>query len=424
MSIIKKSFIAGFIFVSFANAITLQDIIQIAKENNPVLKQRYIDIKIQESVEKQVKAKKFGEVDVFGSYNRYEGSRVLYPMSTPIDPKSIVGAKNQFITGISYTVPIFTGFQIEKSIEIADLEKTLKESQYKLTKNEIIYNIKTIYIKILSLKKQEEAFKTYKESLQELYKNINEMVKLGKKPEIDLLKVQYDLENVEATIKKIENNIDSLKEALKSLAGREEIDLSNIEDINLTKDYPEVESLEAIKSLDAIQQILIKEKIGEKKVQTAKSDYYPQVFLQASAQRNMGNGEYKDLWQLSLNVKYDIFDFGRRKYSYIENKLNLSKTKQEERSVALSLISKIKDALNQIKTAEAQIKAREKQVSFAKELESTEKAKYEEGVSDLYDYLYAKSQFYIAKSSYYEALYDRETAISYLKYLLEEFKYE
>lgn len=424
MSIIKKSFIAGFIFVSFANAITLQDVIQIAKENNPVLKQRYIDIKIQESVEKQAKAKKFGEVDVFGSYNRYEGSRVLYPISTPIDPKSIVGAKNQFITGISYTVPIFTGFQIEKSIEIADLEKTLKESQYKLTKNEIIYNIKTIYIKILSLKKQEETFKTYKESLQELYKNINEMVKLGKKPEIDLLKVQYDLENVEATIKKIENNIDSLKEALKSLAGREDIDLSNIEDINLTKDYPKVESLEVIKSLDAMQQILIKEKIGEKKVQTAKSDYYPQVFLQASAQRNMGNSEYKDLWQLSLNVKYDIFDFGRRKYSYIENKLNLSKTKQEERSVALSLNSKIKDALNQIKTAEAQIKAREKQVSFAKELERTEKARYEEGVSDLYDYLYAKSQLYIAKSSYYEALYDRETAISYLKYLLEEFKYE
>jgi outer membrane protein TolC len=253
---LKKSFIIGLSFISFANAITLQDLINIAKENNPVLKQKSLDIKIQESIEKQAKAKRFGEVDIYGSYNRYEGDRVLYPISVPINPVNLVGAKNQFVAGISYSVPIFTGFQIKNSIEATNLGKKIKEIQYKLTKNEIIYNIKAIYIKILSLQKQKEAFELYDKSLQELYKNINEMVKVGKKPEVDLLKVKYDLENVKSVINEIENNINSLKAALKTLAGKEDIDLSHIEEISFTKNYPQVESFKLITSLDTVKQLL------------------------------------------------------------------------------------------------------------------------------------------------------------------------
>ncbi|NPA53132.1 MAG: hypothetical protein GXO21_00515, partial [Aquificae bacterium] len=48
--------------------------------------------------------------------------------------------------------------------------------------------------------------------------------------------------------------------------------------------------------------------------------------------------------------------------------------------------------------------------------------KYETGISDIYDYLHAKAQKYIAESSLYQALYDKEIAISYLKYILEEYK--
>jgi len=53
-----------------------------------------------------------------------------------------------------------------------------------------------------------------------------------------------------------------------------------------------------------------------------------------------------------------------------------------------------------------------------------EKAKYEEGVSDLYDYLYAKAERFYAEAEYYDAIYSREIAITYLKYLLEEQNYE
>ncbi|NPA54336.1 MAG: TolC family protein, partial [Aquificae bacterium] len=152
-----------FIFLFFLNfsfkvySITLEEVINIAKLYNPVLKQKKIDIEIQKTKEKQNKAKKFGQIEIFGVYNRYEDKRILYPISPPLNPSNLVGAENQIIGGISYSIPLFTGFKIKNNIEISKLGKKLKEIQYKLSKNQIIYNIRNIYIKILSLEKQKIA---------------------------------------------------------------------------------------------------------------------------------------------------------------------------------------------------------------------------------------------------------------------------
>ncbi len=403
-----------------AKAITLDEVIQTALTNNPVLKQKELDVKIQEKRVKQSRADRFGEIDIFGAFNRYEDKRILYPISPPIKPPSIVGAENQTILGVSYTVPLFTGFRLENRIKINQLGKVLKEIQYRLTKNQIIYNIKSVYIKILSLQKQKEAFLEYKKSLKKLYENVEEEVKVGKKAEVDLLKVEYDLKNVEATIEKIKNSIKSLKQALKTLSGREDLDLSNLKEIKFSK----VPELKSIKSLDRFKQTQILSSIYRKKINIAKGLYYPQLFLKVSAQRNMGNDEYKDLWQISFNVKYDLFDFGKRKNQYLETVLEEKKSLLKQKDVKLKIKQYITEALNQIKTAEAQIKASKKQLELSKTVEDIEKTKYEEGISDIYHYLLAKSKKYLAESSYYKALYDKELAVSYLKYILEEYKNE
>ncbi len=407
-------------FISFSYGITLQEIITAAKNNNPVLKQKELDIKIQEAKKKQSKAKRFGQIDIYGSYNKYEDPRILYPISPPLNPLNLVGAENQFIGGISYSVPIFTGFKLKNTVKISKIGKTLKEIQYKLTKNQIIYNIRTIYIKILSLEKQKKAFEEYKKSLEKLYSDVEEGVKVGKKAEVDLLKVEYDIKNTQATIEKLKNSIKALKAGLKTLAGKEDLDLSHLEDIKLSKNIPLINT----NNLDFIKQAKIQTKIAEKKLNIAKGEYYPQVFFKASAQRNMGNGEYKDLWQISVNIKYNLFDFGLRKNQYIQKALELKKAKLQEKNAYLTLNQKIEEAISQIKTAQSKIKATKKQLQLAKTVEDIEKTKYETGVSDIYDYLHAKAQRFLAESSYFQALYEKEMAISYLKYILEEYKNE
>jgi len=62
-----------------------------------------------------------------------------------------------------------------------------------------------------------------------------------------------------------------------------------------------------------LKQARIARKVARREFDVAKSDYLPKVFLKAYAQRNIGNGEYKDLWNISVNVNYNLFDFGKEK---------------------------------------------------------------------------------------------------------------
>ncbi len=424
MSISPVYILFSLVFISLSGATSLEELIRTANRNSPLIKGKEVELKAKSHVVRQKKASRFGEVSIYGAYDRYEGARILYPISVPTDIRNLVGAENQFVAGVSYSVPLFTGFRITKSVEIAKLDKTLKEIQFILTKNQVIHNLKVLYIKILSLQKQLRAFEEYKSSLDVLYGNIQQGVKEGKRAEVDLLKVDYERENAKATVEKLKSSIETLKSAIKTLVGRRDIDLSVLEDIK-PEDYPPKEvTLSRIDILNKTKGAKIATEIAQKKLAVVKGEYLPKVFLKTYAQRNMGNGEYKDLWQVSVSVKYDLFDFGKRKHNYLEKSLEVRAARLRERQVELELLKDIDKAYNDIRSAEAKIEAVKKQVELARTVEEIEKVKYEEGVSDVSDYLSAKAKRYIAESLYYQALYEKEMAVAYLKYLLEEYGHE
>ncbi len=420
-----KKFLLGSLLIltnlQISEAITLKQLIETLKEKNPSLKNSQIEIDISKTEKSEANRKRLGKITLFSTFNRFESNRILYPISPPINPNTIVGAKNQWYLGAKYSLPIFTGFKLERNVDIKDLNEKLTNIKYKLTKNQLIYNLTVLYLKTLSLYKLKKSLLAYQKSLTTLYQNINEMVKLGKKPEVDLLKVKYELESVKAKIEKVNNSIDSLKASIKAIVGDDNLDLSNIEDIRPSDfNYSDIN----INDLDRIKAEDLKEKIGKLKIDIAKSEYYPQILFNASFQRNMGNDEYKDLWQVGFLINFNLFDFGVREREYLKAVLQRKAISEEKRKTILEIKSKIKEALNNIKSAEAEVKASEKKLKYAKEVEEIEKTKYMAGVSSLYDYLKAKAYRYQAESDYYTAIYDREIQITYLKYLLEEFKYE
>ncbi len=404
------------LFFQLSYGISLQEIIKTAKENSPLIKQKKIEVQIQKSESRAANAKRFGQVDTFATFTRYEDKRILYPISPPVNIHNLVGAQNQFIIGISYNLPLFTGFELERKVEISKLSEKIKEIEYTLTLQQLIFNIKSIYFQILSLEKQKEALKIYKKSLQKLYEDINKAYQLGRKPETDLLKVQYRLEEAEANLQEIENNINSLKSAMISLVGKK-IDMSFLEEIKEPSEIPKIKNVENLKK---IQKINLSSVIAKKNIDIAKGLYLPRIYLNSQIQRNMGNSEYKDLWFIGFTINYNLFDFGNRKNQYIKAKLEKEKILYQKQENILKLKSDINKALNDIKSAIAKLNASKKQLLYAKKVEEAEKIKYEEGVSDLYNYLYAKAQKFMAESYYYQAFYNREIAIAYLTYLLEE----
>jgi outer membrane protein TolC len=403
-----------FFVLTGLNAITLEQAIKTAIKHNPSINKSSIDIDIRKKLTKQAEAVRFGQFDALASYDKYDSERTMQPFNIKYLSENI------FSVGAQYNLPIFTGFELTENIKISKLNEKITYFSNKLNKNQIIFNIKSVYYKILSLKKQLKTMYNYKDSLKELLKNVDLMVATGKKPEVDLYKIEYDVKNADAAIAQLQNNINTLKYALKEIMGKKDFKIGNIEDINLTKNF----SPEKIgsKNLTSIKRVNAKSSIASSNIKKAKSEYFPKLYLNANIFENYDdNGNDINIWQVTLNMKFDIFDFGKRKNSVEEKKLEKLKIDFEKLEIELKKDKDTADAINKVKTEEANIEAFKNQIKFAKESERIEKMKYEEGVSRIYDYLYAKARRYIAESKYYDALYNRENAIAYYYYVTEKF---
>ncbi|MDQ7055783.1 MAG: TolC family protein [Persephonella sp.] len=277
----------------------------------------------------------------------------------------------------------------------------------------------SVYLKILSLNRLLNSLNSYRDSLKVLLKNTQLYVKEGKKPEIDLLKVRYSLEDASSKIIEVRESIKRLKSVLISYVGVEDLDLNSFEEIH---PFPEINIKNiSISDLKKIKILKEREKIAEKKVEIERGKYLPQIYFTGSFQRNAGAGEYKDLWQVGLRIEYILFDFGVRKHSYIKAVLEREKIKNEIKKRKLEILSRIQEAVSKINTARAKIKRAQQKLTYARAIEEAEKVKYEEGVSDLYNYLYAKSQKIIAQSELIQSIYDKYTGMAYLRFLMEAY---
>ncbi|BAU22507.1 hypothetical protein THC_0101 [Caldimicrobium thiodismutans] len=399
--------------------LTIEEAVKLSLERNTEIRQKFVNKDISKYETLSKKGERWGTLSGFLNYTHYNFPRALAP-EVPVKAT----AENIFIPGLKYTLPLFTGFKIEKEIEISKLKENLSDVLLNLTKNEIAFNVRSIYLKILTLQRQKEAMENYNHALTQLYKDIETQVKVGKKPEVDLLKVSYVKRDVESQIIALQNTIETLKETLKILINYpkenfvlKDISVREISGIELSREnflktyYPKLYSSKKAEIL---------KEISRKKIEQAKAPYFPQLILDLDYQKNLGNGKDKEVWQIGFMLNFTLFDFGKRSSDLVASKLSFENSLLEEEKTRLEFEKRLTEAINQIKTAQAEVDAIFNQIKYADEVERIEKIKYEEGVSSLYDYLYAQSQKFISQSKYYEALYNRERSWYYLDYVLEK----
>jgi outer membrane protein TolC len=402
------------LFKTVCFSITLNEAIDTALKNSPdfLLQQEEISAAKQEKLSK--KTNNFGKISAFGSYNKYNSLRPLVPLAPPISP-DVVTSKDIITAGVAYDVILFNGFADVSSYEIAKLSEYNSKTKLNLSKEQLIFNIKSVYFKILSMKNQFDSANAYEKSLKKLYDNVQKEVNLGKKAKIDLLKISSDLEQASYNIKNISNSIDTLKANLASIIGVDKID--NIEPIK--EQNIEIKSLSDLKNTFVYKISETELKKSETSVKQASSIYYPRISFNAYYGSNHdvdGNGE--ELWQASVTFNWLIFDFGTRNSKVKKAKIMRKKVLYNLKKTELKLKSSIVDAKNKIKSAEEKISSTKKQLDFLAKVKQAEEIKYEKGASNVYDLLYSYAKYQMAKTDYLNAKYDLEIQKAYFNYLI------
>ena len=409
-----KKTILLFLSALSLQAITLSDAIETGLKNNPDFLIQQNKILLSNEVKNLKKASNFGKVSLRGSYTKYNIPRTLTPIVPPITP-DILTSKEIGSLGMAYDVTLFSGFSGLRDVEIASLSQNASKIALKLSREQLIYNIKSLYLKILSLKSQKNAAFEYLNALEKLQDIVNVGVNVGKKPKIDLLKVKADLEMANVGVKELDANIKILKQTLASVIGVDSI--TELEDIktNLDTELNEHD----IKSLSRYQLSIIEEQKSIKKLKNADSSYYPNLSLNGYYGNNYGEGESDDIWQVGLGMNWVLYDFGFRKANVQRAKLEKLQSTLETRKTKLTLTKDLQEAKLKVGIAQNRLQSAKAELELVKETMKIEEMRYEQGVGTIYDLLFAKARYQNTLSKEINTRYTLQNAIYYYKYITE-----
>ncbi len=446
----RPLFLLALTFISI-QAMTLEESVNYVLENNNALKQADMSVERSKNNREGKKAQNFGRVDIIASYDHYNLSRTLAPLT----PMSIVGSpdgaykipttQDLFSAGIAYNVVLFNGFAQQNSYKISDLQYQNAAIRSKLGREELIYNVRNLYISLLALQEQLQAQQLYTESEYQLFERIKKEREVGTKSKLDLLRAQNSLEASRSMEQTMSANIEILKASLSALMGNRVFDQSEPIAINIETQKSEVLHDVDLTSLDRYQASELNVKANARKREQSKAAYYPVIDFGAYYGQNFGpndtsntvpvtstastagqtlieEGDWNSeaIWQVGVHLKWNILDFGATTSKNEESKLAYLQSKLESDNVQIELRKNVITAENKIKLAIAQFNSLASQYELLSETEKIEQIRYDNNALTLTDLLATRSKKSLAYAQMISAKYEYQKATYYLDYLLEK----
>ena len=406
---------------------TLDGLVGYAMKHSSVAKQSQTQIELANLKSQESKVQQYGSFDFVGDVTRYNISRTLVPLTPTVigSGKPVTTVESIFSTGIAYNVPLFTGFSQTRQIEIEGISKQMSVAKAKLTKEQLVYNIRSLYLSVLAQKEMLKAQKSYTKALKKLTKQIAYEVELGKKAKIDLFKAQANSQASQTQQEILSSHIAITKATLSALVGKRVGKLKSLRikvkkpRYSVNRLYAKASSLSKVK----IENMALAK--AEKQIAKSKATQLPQVNLSSYVGKNFGEdvatNEWDDetLWQVGVNVKWNILDFGKRDLGVQQAKIAKMEATFKREQMLLDLRKLITQGVEQVKQSYAEYLGNATQLRLSKKSETIEKVRYEEDAATLNDLLLAKSMRQLSQAKLIESRYNYKKSIYYLDYLLE-----
>jgi len=395
-----------------AQAISLKEAEEMALKNYPSLKALELQAKSYDFKAESAKRERFGTLSAAVSYSHYNRNRTLYPLSglpTPFNPPPFDSQKLSY--GFTFTVPLYLGGSVPKRVKLYEIKGKLLQNLKEWKGWELRFNVDSLYLSYLAVSAQLKALESYKKSLERLRETTALGVKKGKFAQVDLLKVESSIGEVEAKTAQLRSQLLYLREALSTFVGRPVLKVEPVP----VRYSPVSPNLKELYSELLKRNHLLKSKKGQlqassQEVKLVKSKYGPRLLVEGSYLRNYGfdSGKNEGIGEVSVKLSVPIFEFGRKKLELLSARLKKLSTLQDYRSAQLSLKRELAEAVSRLSSLQGQIAGYEKELRYSKEVARIELLKYLSGKGDMNHLLLARSKYYLTKaeldSTYYKWL--------------------
>ncbi|OPY64659.1 MAG: Outer membrane protein TolC precursor [Syntrophorhabdus sp. PtaU1.Bin050] len=422
--IVQNASIALSVVPKASEKFTLPAIIGYALKNNPRARISAKDIEAETYGIDAAKAERMPRID-FGS----GAARYRYPM--PLTPPVISGPfgsgldipeydRNVYDAGGSFRLPLFRGGRLYRGVRVAETRKAMAEDNLATTRQELVYNLSSVFYKIAQLDKLLAANEANVRQLEAHKRDVEFLLKVGSVPQLDLLKTDVELSHAVENRLLVKNNLESAYELLKTLMGIDDMARKvSIVHVAVSQDPlpPLEESVgRALSQRPEYKAVEKKKRISEERVKIAQGKRMPDVYAAGEYVGKAGDAQsYKENWYAGVRLSIPVFDGGLITAEVNKEKVELQKVQEEERSLKLSITREVKDAYLAVANAVERIDVGTKAIESARENVRVERLKYQSGAGTATDYLDAQTAYLRAETDYFQALYDRETAFAFLR---------
>ena len=413
-------------------ALTLDECIRIALNENPTIKVQEMEITRVDYSHKEALGQLLPTVNLAGQYTRNLSLQTMY-MDTDAGTMAIkMGSDNTHSGGFNASIPLVMP-QLWKSIKLSENQILQNVEAARANKLSLVNQVEKTYYALL-LAQHSKAVIEENHATAKLYADIyQKKYDLGAASEYDVLRSNVAVTNLEPSIMEAENSITALMLQLKLLMGMdvrtEFVPCQQLDDFkgemyarvmnNTLGSDTTLANNTSLKSLDLQTDYL------KKVLDVQKMAWYPTLTGSASLMwHSMNNGSpvsgfrWSRASSVGLTLAFPIFQGGQRYYKQKQAEIAVEEMKWQRENLERSLHMQVETQNDVIAKNLKQIESNENGVNMAKRANEIAQQSFNIGSYTFLQLRDTEDALMAARLAYYQAIYNYLVAESDLEYVL------
>ncbi len=398
---------------------TLEESITEALVNNRDLKA--IKTKIDQAgfVEKQARTEFLPKLSTSYGYTRFDRARV-FKSTFPGASRITISSQDNFEWRGTVTQPLFAGFAILSSYELAKLGVDQSETEYELARLDLALRIKQAYFDILIAEKAVEVAEKDVASRESNLEMVRNFYEVGIVPVNDLLRAEVELADSKQTLVEVKSRVRVAEFAFNTVLSRPGNAPVRVKDIE--RFVPERGAFEsylgqALRNRPEIKLLDIALLQADRDARLAKSKFYPEIgfeynYIKAGDTPDVSGSPFHETnrWEATTYLSWTFFEWGKTRYEVKEKESVKDELIQTKLSLEQGIALEIKDALLALQVAEKNVPATEKAQEQAEENLRVSNERYKAQVTTIIEVMDAQRLLSQARVNFYRAIYTHHLA--------------
>jgi len=403
-------------------SLRLVEAIEIALERNPEVAAVGHDAAAAQARKDAAWGAMLPAVSAEGAYTHYLDDQRLVQARFNGEPG--VFSEDIYSGDLVLRIPLFAGGKLINEARAANLLSQASEHRLGRTREELIFNVTSVFYGILAQEKLIDSLAFSQEALVSHLKRVNDLIAAQKAARVDRLRTEVRLADVQQKTVREKNALAVQKQLLTNLMGAEPtsptLELQGALDEMTTTSLTMAEGIAAAfvarpDYLAARQEL----EAQGRRIDVARAGHSPTVGLFGAyggrwaanpSEQPMGAGNSEDVGRVGIGVEIPLFQGGRIRARVKEERAKLAAAQERLHKLELQIRLEVETALLNFGSASERARTLRKSVEQAEESLRIERQKYELGRGAIVDVLDAQAALLEAETNYYRALADVNVA--------------